>query len=71
MAASDLAAGRRINIEPLPKEITWFMLAKEFGWKPSDIKKEDVKDIEGILIVLSTYNKVQNKEMERASKDRR
>jgi len=44
------------------------MLAKEFGWLPSQIKKEDARDIEGVMTVMSTYNKVQNKEMERISK---
>ena len=32
------------------------------------IPKEDAKDIEGIMAILSTYNKVQNKKMERISK---
>ncbi len=46
------------------------MLAKEFGWLPSEIKKEDLKDIEGIMVVMFNYNRVQNKEMEKASKKR-
>ena len=44
------------------------MLAKEFGWLPSQIDNENCKKIEGVITVMSTYNKVQNKEMEKASK---
>jgi len=47
------------------------MLAKEFGWLPSQIKKEDARDIENIMVVMSTYNKVQNKEMEKITKKTR
>jgi len=35
---------------------------------PSQVKKEKNKDIEGILLVLSTYNKIQNKKMEQSTK---
>ena len=68
MAASDLAAGRKVGQNPVPKEITWFLLAQEFGWLPSEIKSEDNKDMQGILTVLSTYNQVRNKEIEKSSK---
>ena len=60
-AASDYAAGRPIAQEKIPEEILMFHLAKEFGWTPSQIKKENKKDISAMLTILSIYNKVQNK----------
>jgi hypothetical protein len=68
MAATDLARGRVISVSPTPDEITYFLLAKEFGWLPSQIKKESSKDIKGVLTVMSIYNKVRNSEIERANK---
>ena len=66
-----MAAGRKIEIYPCPKEITYFLLAKEFGWLPSQIDNENCKKIEGVITVMSTYNKVQNKEMEKITKKTR
>ena len=68
MAATDLARGRPISVSPTPDEITYFLLAKEFGWLPSQIKKESAKDMRGVMTVMSTYNKVRNAEIERANK---
>ena len=68
MAAGDLARGRKITIEPVPIEITYFLLAKEFGWLPSQCKKEDAKDLKGITHVLSVYNNVKNQEIEQMNR---
>ncbi len=71
MAAAELARGRNITVHPVPVEITYFLLAKEFGWLPSQIKNESSKDMKGIIHVLSTYNKVKNQEIERMNKKAR
>lgn len=68
MAAADFARGRSITVKPVPIEITYFLLAKEFGWLPSQIKNESSKDIKGIMQVLSMYNKVRNQEIEKANR---
>lgn len=68
MAATELARGRTITVKPVPIEITYFLLAKEFGWLPSQCKNEESKDLKGITHVLSIYNKIKNQEMERMSK---
>ena len=68
MAAGDLARGRKITIHPVPIEITYFLLAKEFGWTPSQCQKENSKDLKGIIHVLSVYNTVKNQEIERMNK---
>ena len=68
MAATDLARGRAISVSPTPDEITYFLLAKEFGWLPSQIKTESARDIRGVMTVMSTYNKVRNAEVERMNK---
>jgi hypothetical protein len=52
----------------VPEEIIWFLLAKEFGWSPSECKMQDAKDMRAITHILSVYNKVRNVETERASK---
>ena len=51
--------------------ISFFLLAKEFGWLPSQIKKEEFKDMRAIELVLSTFNRVKNQEIERSSKKNR
>lgn len=68
MAATELARGRNITVRPVPIEITYFLLAKEFGWLPSQIKNESSKDLKGISHVLSLYNRIKNKEAELAAK---
>ena len=68
MAATELARGRTITVKPVPIEITYFLLAKEFGWLPSQCKGESAKDLKGITHILSIYNKVKNSDMERMAK---
>lgn len=68
MAASDLSRGRKIAIDPVPMEITYFLLAKEFHWTPEECDRQDVKKLKGIMHVLSTYNKIKNQEMEKEAK---
>ena len=68
MAAGELARGRKITVQPVPIEITYFLLAKEFGWLPSQCKSESSKDLKGIIHVLSVYNNVKNQEIERQNK---
>jgi hypothetical protein len=68
MAAGDLARGRKIAVHPIPREITYFLLAKEFGWTPSQCDGEDTKKLKGIMHVLSVYNSVKNQEIERQNK---
>jgi len=68
MAAADLALGRVVSVKPVPDEIIWFLLAKEFGWSPYLIKQNDAKDIRAITHILSVYNKVKNQMIERESK---
>ena len=71
MAATDYARGRPIAVRPVPKEITWFSLAKEFGWLPSQIEKEDYENMRGLMHVLSTYNSIRNQEIEQANRKAR
>lgn len=71
MAAGDLARGRKITVSPVPIEITYFLLAKEFGWLPSQCKAEDARDLRGVTHVLSVYNHVKNQEIERMNRKNR
>lgn len=68
MAAGDLARGRNITVAPVPLEITYFLLAKEFGWLPSQCQNEEYKNLKGIIHVMSVYNKVKNQEIEKMNK---
>ncbi len=68
MAAGELARGRKITVYPVPIEITYFLLAKEFGWLPSQCKAEASKDLKGITHILSVYNNVKNQEIERMNR---
>lgn len=68
MAASELASGRAITVKPVPDEIIWFLLAKEFGWDPETCKRQSSKDIKAITHILSVYNKVKNQMAERESR---
>lgn len=52
-------------MKPLPKEVIWFLLGKEFGWSPREIKANDAKDIRAMVHILSTYNRVNNQVAER------
>ncbi|MHA1676158.1 MAG: hypothetical protein ACTSU6_03170 [Candidatus Njordarchaeales archaeon] len=47
-------------VSPVPDEIIWFLLAKEFGWSPKQIKEMDAKDVRAMTHLLSTYNRVKN-----------
>ena len=68
MAAADLASGRPVLAPLVSKEITMFLLAKEFHWTPNQIKEQDAKDIKALIKILSIYNKVYNKKIERIGK---
>jgi hypothetical protein len=68
LAAAELARGRKITVKPVPMEITYFLLAREFGWLPSQCQAENAKDLKGITHVLSVYNNVKNQEIEQMNK---
>jgi len=70
LAAADLALGRTISVRPIPDEITWFLLAKEFGWSPKEIKEMEAKDVRAMTHLLSTFNRVSNQVAERNAKKR-
>ena len=63
-----MARGKIISVNPVPKEIIWFLLAKEFHWLPSQCESESAKSMKAITHILSVYNRVRNQEAERASK---
>ncbi len=71
MAAVDFSRGRGITVKPVPTEITYFLLAKEFNWTPDQVDKQETKKLKGILHILSTYNKIRNQEVARANKKSR
>ena len=60
--------GNPISISPVPEEIIWFLLAKEFHWLPSEIQNEKTKDVKAITHIMSVYNRVRNQEIERQQK---
>ena len=68
MAASDLALGRKISVYPVPREITYFLLAKEFGWTPDQCDRQETKKLNGIIHVLSVYNNIKNQEIEKQNR---
>ena len=68
MAAIEYARGHRISISPTPKELIFFSLAKEFGWLPDEIERQEPKAIKGIMHVLSTYNGTKNSDIERSNR---
>jgi hypothetical protein len=68
MAAVELARGHNITVQPVPPEINDFLLAKEFHWLPDEIDRQNTKRLKGIMHVLSTFNKIRNQEIEKASK---
>ena len=68
MAATDLARGRSVTSKLVSREITMFILMKEFGGLPSQWENESIKNIKMITSLLSTYNTVSNSEMERSTK---
>jgi len=68
LAAADLALGRPVSVKPVPDELIWFLLEKEFGWSPIEIKANDAKDIRAMTHILSTYNRVKNQKAENEAK---
>jgi hypothetical protein len=68
MAAAEYARGRNITVRPVPQEILYFSLAKEFQWLPDEIDRQEPKKIKGVMHVLSIYNNVKNKEIEVANR---
>ena len=58
-------------MKPIPTEITNYLLAKEFGWTPSQVRAERAIDIKGILHVLSTVNLVKNQEIAKENKKKK
>jgi hypothetical protein len=71
MAMSDYASGRNISVKPVPDELMFFSFAKEFHWTPDQIRSMKAKDVEAMTTMLNVYNRVKNKEIERANKKRR
>ena len=70
IATSDFARGRPITVNPVPREITYFVLAKEFHWTPDKIDKMKPKRVKAMLAMLNVYNKVQNQEMKKITNKR-
>ena len=68
MAAAEYARGRNITVRPVPKEILYFSLAKEFQWLPDEIDRQEPKKIKGVMHILSIYNNIKNKEIEAANR---
>ena len=71
MASGDFAAGRKVNTKKCDKEITYFLLAKEFKWTPAQVDQMNTKQVKTILHMLSIYNGVKNQEIERMNKKSR
>ena len=67
---TEYALGHVITVSPIPKELTYFSLAKEFGWLPDEIDRQNPRKLKGVIHVLSFYNDVKNKEMERENRSR-
>ena len=68
MAASEYARGRNITVRPVPREIMYFSLAKEFHWLPDEIDRQEPRKIRGLMHILSIYNNIKNKEIEIANR---
>ena len=58
MAAAEYARGHKVSIQPFPKELIYFSLAKEFNWLPSQVDNEPAKNIKAMLHILSIYNNI-------------
>lgn len=54
-------------MDPVPEEMIWFMLAKEFHWTPKQCKEQNAKDIKAMTHLLSMYNRIKNQEVQRAA----
>ena len=68
MAASEYARGRTITVRPIPKEMTYFSLAKEFQWLPDEIDRQEPKKLKAVMHILSVYNNIKNQEIEQANR---
>lgn len=68
MAAAEYSRGHNISIDPVPREILYFSLAKEFQWLPDEIDRQEPKKIKGVMHVLSIYNNIKNQEIEAANR---
>lgn len=68
MAATDYARGRIVSVKPVPKELMYFSIAREFNWLPDEIDRQEPKKIKGIMHILSVYNNIRNKEIEQADR---
>ena len=71
MAATEYTRGRNITVRPVPREILYFSLAKEFSWLPDEIDRQEPRKIRGIIHVLSIYNNIKNQEIENANRKAR
>ena len=71
MAASEYARGRNITVRPIPKEMTYFSLAKEFNWLPDEVDRQEPRKIKGLMHILSVYNNIKNQEIEQANRKAR
>ena len=71
MAASEYARGRNITVRPVPREMMYFSLAKEFHWLPDEIDRQEPRKIRGIMHILSIYNNIKNQEIENANRKAR
>jgi len=60
IAGADLARGRKASGKNVSKEVTYFLFAKEFGWAPDVVDRQDSKNIAGISTIMSAYNKILN-----------
>ncbi len=60
MAASEYARGHNITVKPVPREMMYFSLAKEFHWLPDEINRQDPKIMKGIIYILSVCSNVQS-----------
>ena len=63
-----MSQGHNIRAYPVPREIIYFLLAKEFGWDPEQCDRQETKKLKGIIHVLSVYNHVKNQEIEKQNR---
>ena len=71
MAASEYASGRNITVKPVPRELIHFSLAKEFNWLPDEIDRQHPKKLKGLMHILSIYNNIKNKKIEKDNRKSR
>ena len=68
LAAADLGRGRAVATKGINREITYFLLAKEFNWLPDEIDRQDAKIMKALNHMLNDFNKVQSAESKKMSK---